>query len=107
MVINRFRGDTKPFQLLLSDSEGPLNLSGCTITLTTNKKSNPTDTTDQVFQLVGSVTSPTNGIVEFSLNSTQADYVGYLYFDIQVVDAQSYVTTLVKGTMSFQQDITK
>jgi hypothetical protein len=107
MNIERFRGDTKPFSLLLSDTGSPLNLTGCSVKLTVNKQSNPVDVTQQVFQLTGSMLTPTNGVVDFSMDDTQADNVGIFYFDIEVVDAQSKKFTVVKGTFQMVQDITK
>lgn len=108
MNIERFRGDTKPFSLLLSDSGSPLNLTGCSVKLTVNKQSNPTDTSMQVFQLTGALSgTPTDGVVEFSLTDTQADNVGHFYFDVEVVDAQTKKFTVAKGVFQFQQDITK
>lgn len=107
MDITRFRGDTKPFKVLLSDASGPLDLTGCVVVLTTNTKASPVDSSTQVFQLTGSATAPATGVVEFSLNSTQADNVGYFYFDIQITDAQGKIFTVSNGMFVFKQDITK
>jgi hypothetical protein len=107
MNIERFRGDTKPFSLFLSDAGSPLNLTGCVIKLTVNKQSNPVDATQQVFQLNGTVATPTNGVVEFSMDDTQANNVGIFYFDIEVTDAQAKKFTVTKGVFQMLQDITK
>src|SRR5687768_14672458 len=97
MDIERYRGDTKSFSVLLEDENGALNLTSCTIKLTVNSKPTPTDTTNQLFQLTGTVSDPTSGIVSFSLTSPQADNVGYFYHDIQITDATSAIITVNKG----------
>lgn len=107
MDIERYRGDTKSFSVLLQDSNGVLDLTGCTILLTVNSKSAPTNTDDQLFQLTGTSSTPASGVVTFTLDTDQANNVGYFYHDIQLTDATSAIITVNKGMFVFKQDITK
>lgn len=108
MQITRRRGDTYPDVLKISSpSGGAADLTGCTIFMTLNRKKDPPDTTTQVYQLMGSITDPLNGTVEFAPNSTQADSVGLFYFDIQMTDMSGIIRTIKTGTYEYKQDITK
>lgn len=107
MQITRYRGDTGPDKILISKDGAAQNLTGCIVYMTLNTKKNPTDTVDQVYQLIGSVTTPTSGVVEFAPNATQADRVGLFYYDIQITDAVGNKITVAKDVYQYVQDITK
>lgn len=107
MQITRYRGDTGPDKILISKDGAATDLTGSTVYMTLNTKKNPTDTVDQVYQLIGSVTTPTSGIVEFSPSAAQADRVGLFYYDIQITDAVGNKITVAKDVYQYVQDITK
>lgn len=109
MTITRYRGDTFTDRFLVTNETtgDVVNLTGCTLYFTLNSESEPSDTSLQIYQLTGSVADPTSGVVEFGPNSTQVDRVGIFYYDIELIDANSKVRTLDKGTYVYKQDITK
>lgn len=107
MQIERYRGDTKPDKILLTKDGSPLDLTGCVVYMTLNSKKNPIDTADEIYQLIGSVSIPASGVVEFTPTDLQADKVGLFYFDIQVTDGVGNKLTIVKGVYQYIQDITK
>jgi len=104
----RKRGDTYPIELTVVDTEGtPLNVTGATFLLTVDPSESPTDATTNLFQSTGTITSALNGQVEFPITAGNADQTGTYYFDIQMTDSDSIITTLVTGTITWEQDITK
>lgn len=107
MDIKRYRGDTKSDRILISVNGAVANLTGSTVVMTLNTKNNPTDDTTQVYQLTGVVNDPISGVVEFSPSLSQADKVGFFYYDIQLTTASGVVFTVDKGTYQYIQDITK
>lgn len=107
MQITRYRGDTGPDEILISKDGVAVNLTGSTVYLTLNSTKNPTDTSNQIYQLTGVSSDPTTGVVKFTPSESNADRVGLFYYDIQIVDAQSNKITVVKDTYQYIQDITK
>ncbi len=109
MELERTRGDTYADQFTIGNSTtgSPVNLAGCTVTLTVNTVRNPIDISTQVYQLVGVSDDPASGIVNFAPTAEQANLNGLHYFDIQLTDSNGVIRTLVKGTYSYTQDITK
>lgn len=103
------RGDTCADTFLISNQETgeAENLTGCTAKITLNKVKNPVDTSTQVYQLVGQMSDPTTGIIEFFPTEEQADLVGTFYFDIELTDTYNKKHTLVKDIYTYEQDITK
>ena len=105
--INRIRGDTYADRFLV-EVEGTVgDITACVFKMTLNTQRNPTDDSEQVYQLNGVVANPTSGIVEFSPNDTQSDIVGLFYYDIQMVDGNGIKRTLVKDVYVYEEDITK
>jgi hypothetical protein len=109
MTVERIRGDTYAdrFEVRNQNTGDIVNLTGCQAYLTLSTESNPTDTTNQVYQLVGVIDDPSSGIIEFSPDATQANQVGLFFYDVELIDALGVVRTLVKGTYKYIQDITK
>ncbi len=109
MQINRYRGDTDSDSFMIANSRTGevVDLTGCSFKLTVNTQRNPTDSSQVVYQLTGFVSDPLTGIVEFQPNSTQADNVGLFYYDVQMVDGNGIVRTLVKDVYVYEEDITK
>jgi hypothetical protein len=107
-VIRRYRGDTAPDQLTITRNGVVVNITACTFKLTVNSEKDPVDTTNQLFSVIGAITSAVNGEVEFSPNSTQADQApGRYYYDVQMTDGTGAIRTVQKGVYRILQDITK
>lgn len=108
MQIERKRGDTYADVFTITDKATwePANLAGCTFLLTLDSRPAPTDSTTQVYQLVGQV-DPLAGKVSCAPSVSQADKVGTFYFDLQLTDATGKVRTVASGTYVYLQDITK
>lgn len=109
MKLTRYRGDTKPLTIVVDDETAgrPANLTGCTVKLTVDYRSNPTDASTVVIQLTGSIPVPTYGEVSFDFTDEQADNVGMYYYDIEITSGDGKRNTIVKGVFEFLQDITK
>lgn len=105
--INRIRGDTYADRFLVEAEGTVADLSGCSFKMTLNTQRNPVDDTTEVYQLVGIVSSPATGVVEFAPDASQADQVGLFYYDIQMVDGNNIKRTLVKDVYMYEEDITK
>lgn len=110
--ITRYRGDTAADEITVQDASGnAVNVTGYNFTLTVSTIQNPKDTTAQLFQIAGVITNGAAGQVEFVPTPTQADQKpATYYYDIQMEDTSvspSRLKTLVKGSYTFTQDITK
>lgn len=107
--LERYRGDTVPDSFTIKDSTGTVvNITGYSFLMTVNSDKNPADATNEIYQLTGSITDAPNGVVEFEPSAVQADQPpGTLYYDIQMTDASSKISTIVKGKLKYLQDITK
>lgn len=107
--ITRYRGDTNPDDVLILQPSGAVaDLTGYTAVMTINKRENPADNTDRLYQINATFPLPSSGIARFSPSTMQADQVpGVYYFDIQLTDGTGVVRTAVKGKYVYVQDITK
>jgi len=108
--ITRFRGDTSPDEVTITDSDGnPRDLTGHTLWLTVNTERDPSNIDNQLLQIQGAIQSPaTGGVVRFTPTPAQADQVpGVYFYDIEQVDPGGFVKTLIKDVYIFEQDITK
>jgi hypothetical protein len=106
--IFRTRGDTYRLRVTLSSGGTALNLTDCTILLTVSSEAEPTDSTNQLFQIAGSIYgAATNGIVDFEMNESDADNLGRFFYDIEVTDSAGQTRTVLSGEFIFEQDITK
>lgn len=109
MKITRVRGDTyaDQFTITMRKDGTAADLTGCSFMLTVSSVQSPTTDSTKLYQIVGSVTDPTKGIVSFAPSAVQADRVGIFYFDVQLTDATGAVRTLVLDSYTYTQDITK
>lgn len=109
MQITRTRGDTYPekFVINFADTGMPVNLSGCSAKFTVNSNKNPISNSTQVWQVIGEIPNVENGVIFFPITEQQADVLGVFYFDVEFTDSYGWKYTLVKDTISFEQDITK
>lgn len=109
MQIDRPRGDTYAdvFKVTNKTANAPANITGCSFKMTLSRVRNPVGVDDQLYQLIGVITDAEKGIVEFAPTTSQADLVGFFYFDVQMIDANGVVRTLEKDVYQYVQDITK
>lgn len=106
--ILRTRGDTFPFTFIMKDGNGePVDITGYTYLLTVDPEEKPVDSSNNIFQLTGTITEPAAGKVTFSLSVLQSDNLGSNYYDLQQTDDTAAVRTVAKGTWTIEQDITK
>ena len=106
MKISRFRGDDYDNKIQVVDSSGAaIPLTTETFTLTVNSEEYPTDTTNQIFTVAGTVTDAANGRVSFADDGT-TDF-GTYYYDIQMIDTLGKKRTIAKNYYVISQDLTK
>lgn len=103
------RGDTTPWTFTVKDSAGVvIDITGFSYLMTVDPSDEPTDAVNNLFALTGTLTDPTNGVVQFELTALQADQTPSVYFfDLQQTDGTGKIRTIAKGEFEFKQDITK
>jgi len=90
--LTRTRGDTYPIRMTMTNPDGTaMDLTNKQVLLTVNTEEDPADTTNQVFQIVGTITDALLGKVEFAPTDDQADNVGTFYYDVEVSDVANPV----------------
>lgn len=106
--ITRKRGDTFPFRFEITQDGAALNITSYTFLMTVDPSSDPPDDTTKNFQLAGVITDAAGGAFEFRPTAGNMNLTPNVYFyDVQMTDSASYITTVVKGKLTIQQDITK
>ncbi len=104
------RGDTAQwtFTILKADGVTPEDITGFSYLLTVDPSDEPTDAVNNLFQLTGIIPTGTDGLIQFSLTTGQADQVPQEYFfDLQQTDTATRIRTVAKGVFEFKQDISK
>ncbi|MDA3807264.1 MAG: BppU family phage baseplate upper protein [Thiomicrorhabdus sp.] len=102
----RARGDTKDLVLKCTDDAGTIvPLTACTAVMSVSAEKAPTGNT-YVFQSIAAV-DEAGGILTFPFIEEEMDVLGKTYYDVQVTDADSKISTILKGVLTFVQDITK
>jgi hypothetical protein len=114
------RGDTAPLTLIFKQSAVAIDLTGYTaIVLTTNTEQDPTDITNQQFQMDGALTAtPTDGTINFkpqgideSAKRTASEAYpvdAEMFYDVQAIDGTgARVSLIYEGKFDVLQDITK
>ena len=106
--LSRFRGDTVPDEFIVDEP-----ITGLSFLLTISTEENPSDTNEQLVQMVGEIVNSITGVVHFrpTLAESNALEPGDRFFDFQVVSPRVSgdpdVRTLDKGPYEIKQDITK
>lgn len=103
------RGDTNPWTFTITESDGTtvVNITGFSYVLTVDPSENPIDASNNLFVLTGAILDGPNGVVEFEMDSGEADQLPATYFFDTQQTAGGGLTTVVKGKFEFQQDISK
>lgn len=103
----RHRGDSKPFEITIEVDGTAEDITGWTFRMTVSSDENPTDNTNRQFELTGSITDATNGVVQFVPSTVQMDLDPETYwFDIEAT-VSGVVETIKKGRLLVIQDISK
>ena len=106
MKISRVRGDDYDNLIQVVDGNGAaIPLTTETFVLTVNSEECPTDDTNQLYTVSGTITDAPNGRVSFA--DAGAVDVGIYHYDIQMVDALGKKRTIAKDYYIITQDLTK
>lgn len=104
------RGDDETIEITFTDENGaPINITGYTVMFTLRANINKTSDTDALLQK--NVTSHTNavgGISAIGLSNSDTNITpGEYYYDVQYKDTSNKIKTVVIGTCTVIQDVTK
>lgn len=104
-----FKGDDKTWTITFKDVDGDaIDLTGKTLFFTIKTIKTDPDTSALIRKDINSHTNPTGGITALTLSHDETDLTaGIYYFDFQLVDSSSNVTTLFTGTFTVTQDVTR
>lgn len=106
--LTRSRGDTYADIILVVDSAGAaVDITGFNFLLTLDTSKAPVDSSNNLYQLTGTITSAAGGRVEFAPTALQADLVGSYFYDVQMTDSAGRIRTIASGKYKYVQDITK
>lgn len=105
----RARGDTFRDIFNIKDSNGnAVDVTGATFLLTVDPEEEPATSSNNLFQLNGTIEDAINGAVSFKPSAVQADQAPDVFFyDLQMTDSNGDIRTIAKGEYEFLQDITK
>jgi hypothetical protein len=103
--IKRTRGDTKDMLLYLKKDGIPFPMVSFAAILSVSIDSAPTEAV-YVFQSVA-IVDGVLGTLTFPFTVDDVDYLGDFYYDVQVTDDLGKISTVLKGKLTFEQDITK
>jgi len=110
-TVEWYRGDSYPIEVEItnSDTDAVIDITGCSFLLTVDTLKTPPDATTKVFEVAGVLgVDPTIGLVSFTPTALDTDLSpGTYYYDLQVIDAESNIRTVVKDKWKITQDITK
>ena len=106
--IERYRKNTAPDAFQLKVSGAGVNINGYGFLMTISKEKDPTDTGEQLYQLIGTIDSISEGKFSFAPSPVQADQeLGDYFWDIEVTDSAGKTRTLEKGKYKYLQPITQ
>lgn len=104
--ITRYRGDTFPFQFTVRESGEVKDITDHTLLMSVQDEESPAADEDPLFTLTGTLTDPTNGVVTFAPTAEQMDLVGRYWYDVEMTDPDGLITTVVKGPLLLEHDLT-
>jgi len=104
------RRDSTPFSFTLQDENGDaINITGYTsFTLTVDPSDEPENTSENLFNITATFPAPLTGVITFSpsiANHTQDP--GDYFFDVEQIDDNTKVRTIIKGKYTILPDITQ
>lgn len=95
--IERFRGDTYPLIVTLSENGTAVDLGTATVQMTIGL--------DTPVTIEATVTDAANGVAQFDFTQTEVGTAGRFSYDIEVQDG-GYITTYVKDIFELVEDVT-
>jgi hypothetical protein len=106
--LNVFKRDTLTIGLSIKDNVGsPVDITGYTFFFTVKTSDSIPDSGATIQKDVTSHTTPASGISAIICSSSDTDVAtGRYYYDIQMKDTGSAISTLCKGFITFEQDVT-
>jgi hypothetical protein len=106
--LEMYRGDDKTFNLTFTDSDGdPIDLTDAKVFLTVKRRQTDADSAAIIAKKVTSHSQATGGITAVTVTHTDSAVdVGSYYYDIQLVDSNTDVTTITTGSFTIKRDIT-
>ena len=109
IVINK--GDSKTFNVTITNNASVLNITGYTVFFTVKKNTNSDNSTDSdalISKTITSHTSPTLGLTTISLSSTETSInPGAYVYDIQLKDGSGNITSSVADKFIVRGDVTR
>lgn len=109
--ISIIRGDSRTITVNVTNSSGSaFDLTGCTVYFTVNATTSPTDDTSASIQKsTSSFSSPTSGVATITLTHTDTDSLtpGTYFYDVQLKDSSSNITSLKQDKFVITADITR
>ncbi len=105
----RKRGDTKAHAITVRDGDDVgVDITGATFRLVVDPSSAPPDNTNNLFDIVGTITDAPAGKVRFPFSAPQADQTPQIYFyEIEMTEPNGEISTLMFGQWEYRQDIAK
>tara|TARA_Y100001938_G_C8031724_1_gene401028 strand:+ start:120 stop:461 length:342 start_codon:yes stop_codon:yes gene_type:complete len=105
LIINTGATFSQSFDLLNSDSSGPLNLDGFTVASQFRKHAGSSTKTDFTTE----ITDSSNGQISISLSSTQTAAIskpGRYVYDV-VINSGTVKTRVIEGSVLVREGVTK
>tara|TARA_R110000803_G_scaffold28011_5_gene65080 strand:- start:4058 stop:4408 length:351 start_codon:yes stop_codon:yes gene_type:complete len=102
------RGDSAPIAFTLTQAGVAIDITGYTFQFTVNTEKSPIDNSNEQFSLAGVITVALEGKVEFRPTTVNTDLTpAKYYYDVSMVDAGPFKTTIIKSDFVVEQDIDK
>lgn len=108
--LERKRGDSYGDEFTISSTTtgAIVDITGYTFLMTVDPSADPEDSTTNLFQVAGNITSALFGKVEFAPTAEQTDLPAATYYhDVQMTDGSGRKRTIAFGKYTITQDITK
>jgi hypothetical protein len=101
-------GDDEPFDLTIRGADGsPLDITGWTVFVTVKDDITDTDANAVISKDITTHDEPENGKTSFKFTSAEtADLDGEKEYDVQVKDDNDDISTILRGTVTFEPDVT-
>lgn len=102
------RRDTASWEMVIADDDDvPIDITGFSFLLSVDPSEDPSSSGTRLFQLTGTITDAENGVVQFAMNSTQANQEpATYYYDLQQTDGSGKTRTLAAGKWKVEPTIT-
>ena len=108
-----WRGDTPVIFVTIRERNAdgtqgdPIDVTGYSFRMTVDVSSEPSNSSNNLFSLTGSIVDASIGKVQFQPTEAQTDNVGEFFYDIQMVTTTPSVRTVLWGSFDIIQDISK